>query len=442
MKTKGQIEKLYYGVTFLQWLAVAMMLPLVVLFFQSRGMSLLNVAMLMTVYSGVIVLLEVPTGGLADSLGRKRVAVWAYSLDLLVSVVMLFAFSWPMMVVACMLMGVARALSSGALDAWFVDAWQGVAEAGAELQAALARVQGVTLLALALGSFIGGWLPGLFAGLPADGTAVITPLTIPIVAALCLRAVVLVIVVIGVREERTAEQEVGLLAGVRQVPTIIRDAVGVCREEPILPWMLGGAVIMGLSLMALETFWQPFFAVLLGGEEGQPHGVGQTHWFGIIMGGNFLWGVVGSIMATPLSRLFKQQYGLLLGVMGVVQAGLLMFLSQQTSFWAAVIAFWSVYMVMGVMNSPIGAIYNEAIPSAQRSSLLSVQSLMGHVGSISSGLVIGYIAEKWGVGAAWFVVSWLIMLSLVIYLRVHTLREKNYGTSEEVFPLTQEANIG
>ncbi|MCZ7671108.1 MAG: hypothetical protein M5U34_30175 [Chloroflexi bacterium] len=64
-------------------------------FLQARGMSLFQVGVAMGIYSFTIVLLEVPTGGLADAVGRKRVALVAYSLMAAMMVALLFAFSFP-----------------------------------------------------------------------------------------------------------------------------------------------------------------------------------------------------------------------------------------------------------------------------------------------------------------------------------------------------------
>ena len=147
---------------------------------QARGMDLLQIGLLMGVYSLTVVLLEVPTGGLADAVGRKRVSVLAYVFLAAASIVILLAFSFPMIMLAFTLMGVGRALSSGALEAWFVDALYNV-DPDIDLQPIFARAGTFTLLSLGLGTLLGSILPRLFTGLPADGTAVMTPLSIPFV---------------------------------------------------------------------------------------------------------------------------------------------------------------------------------------------------------------------------------------------------------------------
>ena len=74
---------------------------------------------------------------------------------------MLLAFSFEGFLLAMILNGIGRALSSGALDAWFVDSLQ-TAEPDIDIQPPLAQAGTVTLLALGLGTLIGGFLAGTF----------------------------------------------------------------------------------------------------------------------------------------------------------------------------------------------------------------------------------------------------------------------------------------
>ena len=147
------IRARYYTITFLVWFSTALPLALSVLLAQARGLSLFEVGFALGVYSLTIVLLEVPTGGLADSVGRKRVALLAFVLAALYNLAFLLAFSFPALLLAMILYGVSRALSSGALDAWFVDALQ-AADPQVDLQPALAGAESVSLLALALGTAV------------------------------------------------------------------------------------------------------------------------------------------------------------------------------------------------------------------------------------------------------------------------------------------------
>ena len=63
------------GLTALRWLPVGLTTPIMVLLAQSRGLTLGEIGVLFTVHGVLVVTLELPTGGLADVLGRRPVVV-------------------------------------------------------------------------------------------------------------------------------------------------------------------------------------------------------------------------------------------------------------------------------------------------------------------------------------------------------------------------------
>src|SRR3954453_19556305 len=63
------------GLTALRWLPVGLATPITVLLAQARGLSLAEIGLLFTIHGVVVTTLELPTGGLADVLGRRPVVV-------------------------------------------------------------------------------------------------------------------------------------------------------------------------------------------------------------------------------------------------------------------------------------------------------------------------------------------------------------------------------
>ena len=67
----------YVGLTALRWLPVGLSAPVTVLLASARGLSPADIGVVLAVYSVVTLLLELPTGGLADALGHRLVLVLA-----------------------------------------------------------------------------------------------------------------------------------------------------------------------------------------------------------------------------------------------------------------------------------------------------------------------------------------------------------------------------
>lgn len=431
MKSIKHVQTVYYLSLSLFWLANALRMALGILLIQSRGMSLFQIGLMMGFYSLTVVLLEVPTGGLADAIGRKRVALLAYTIILFGGIIFLGAFSFPIFLLGFILNGVGRALASGALDAWFIDTAQAI-DPEIELQPLLAKANTVALLALGIGTLGGSALPGLFPALPAEGTAIITPLSIPTLISTVVFAALLAIIAFGVKETRPAEQVSDWRQGVRQMPEMLKTAFTLSRRNPVILLLIGATSASGLALSGLESFWQPHFADLLGGH------TENTIFFGVVMGGNFLVGMVGNLLATPLSRLFKKRYGLVCAVFQGVRGLVLIGLALQASVPMAVLLFWLVYLNMGVVNSPHAALLNEQIPAEHRSSMLSIESLASYVGSFIGSVGLGFVAERASIGAGWIIAGVLLVVSLILYLQVDAKQRiqpegADYGQENPLF---------
>ena len=422
------IRARYYVITFLVWFSTALPLALSVLLAQARGLSLFEVGFALGVYSLPIVLLEVPTGGLADAVGRKRVALLAFVLAALYNLAFLLAFSFPALLLAMILYGVSRALSSGALDAWFVDALQAV-DPQVDLQPYLAGAESVSLLALALGTVIGGALPRLFTGLPADGLAIVTPLAVPLVAALALKLVLVAAVALLIHDDRPAGGA-SWRAGLRAVPTLVRQAAGLSRADPRLLLLMAASFVAGLAVISLEALWQPFFAALPGISDGNS---APTLLLGVIMAGNFLVAVAGNLLSVPLSRRWGGRHALVSALSRLLQGASILALAAAGALLPAVGFFWLAYLLGGVGLSPHATLLNAEIPAERRSAMLSVQSLASYLGSFLGGAGLGYVADRTSIAVAWAIAGALTVVSLIPYLLLDARRarpESDRGTRQ------------
>lgn len=143
------------------------------------------------------------------------------------------------------------------------------------------------------------------------------------------------------------------------------------------------------------------------------------------MAGNFLLGMAGNMLATPLSRLLRRRYALAAAVFQGLRGVFLIGLALQTAVIPATVFFWLVYLGMGVVNSPHAALINREIPAERRSAMLSVQSLAAYVGSALGSVALGYLAERASIGAVWIVAGAVLMVSLLLYVTID-LRQVSY----------------
>ena len=91
------------------------------LYLQARSLNLLQASSIWSIIVLTIFVAEVPTGILADKIGRKKSVIMALFLQVVGEVVYLFASSYAAFVAIAVLAGVGFAFSSGCIEALIYD---------------------------------------------------------------------------------------------------------------------------------------------------------------------------------------------------------------------------------------------------------------------------------------------------------------------------------
>ena len=118
MHLKHNIWKMY-ALKAVLWFMVAM--PIIVLFFQSHGLTLTEVMLLQSIYSISVAIFEIPSGYIADTFGRKKSIVFSTILSFLGFLVFSFYGGFYAFAIAQVLVGIGGSLISGADSALIYD---------------------------------------------------------------------------------------------------------------------------------------------------------------------------------------------------------------------------------------------------------------------------------------------------------------------------------
>lgn len=438
------VRPAYYLVSSLNWFGTVLPMAVLVLLAQARGISLAEVGLFMGLYSIVVAVLEVPSGALADAMGRKRAYLLGGALNVVARGMFLFAFDLWLFVGFAVVLGAARAMSSGALEAWFIDALQAEDE-NVDLQPALAAAGSFQLVGLALGTLAGGALPLLFAALPAEG--VITPLSVPLLASIVVQVVMLAGTALMIVERRDPERErpgtVRDAVRPGAVLALMRQAARAVAAAPRLRLLLAADFVVGATLAASENLWQPFFAVMLPGANASELAAGGgTLALGVILGGSFAMGIVGNLLATRLARALGKRQALVAAIFQVAQGAAFVLLAVFGGILAATALLWGTYLARAGWGSPHATLYNREVTSDKRSVMLSVQSLAGFGGAFVGSVAFGALAEASSIGTVWMVSGAVVAASSLLYLRLDAserlARRGAPGTSAAGGPVEDE----
>ncbi len=135
-------------------------LPIYVLFFQSRGLSLAEIGAVEALFTVFVVAAETPTGYLGDRFGRRASLLAGTGLSALGIVGFVFARSFAAFAAIMVVRAVAEAFRSGATDAWLYETLAGDAD-GDRFAHVSGRASAVGLATLAGASLVGGGLYAL-----------------------------------------------------------------------------------------------------------------------------------------------------------------------------------------------------------------------------------------------------------------------------------------
>jgi MFS family permease len=431
MLTVRQAQRRYLGLLALRNAATGLVMPVQMLLYAARGLGLPTVGLLVALYSGLIVLLELPTGGLADLLGRRRTMLVSAACYTCAMLCLAVAQQGWQFAGAVTLSAIARALGSGPVQSWYVDTVR-AADPTAPLRAGLSRGWAVEAIGIGVTATIGGGIPGLFTGLPTDG--LLSPFSVPALLAAVLGAASFVAHA-ALMTEPSRRSAPGTLAGaVRAVPSQITDGVRLAWRDPVIRLLVARTAAIGLAVVSIEILSPLQFAALLGGRERAAAA------YGLLLAAAWLGSAVGSAAAPALCRLVPRAGPLAVGAIftGLTAIGpALLGLAALGvgGFVLAVAGYLGGYLCLGVPGPLADEVLHDRVTEARRATLVSIGSLALQLGGLGGSLGVARLAGRTGYGWGWFCAALALALAATF-----TLAAKQRARSSE--PARQGELVG
>ena len=361
----------------LRWLPTGLLVPVLVLLLLERGLTLADIGVVTAAQGAMVLLLELPTGGLADALGRRRVLLAATAFDVAAVALLLVADRMPLLVVVFALQGIYRALESGPLDAWYVDAVQ-TADPDANIEGGLAA--GGVVIGTAIG--VGTLMSGGLVALGPMGT--VDALAVPLLVALVLRLGEFVALWRLLIEVRPARGVAAVRQSVAEVPTVVRDAVVLIRHSRPLVCLVAVEFLWGLGMVAFETYTPPRLAEVLGDPDRAAALMGPVNTAA------WLLAAAGAACVPVLVRWAGAHRSAV--VLRVVQGATTVGIALLAGPLGIVVAFLATMAVHGAANPVHQALLHRAAPAARRATVISANSLTAQAGGALGGIALGALA--------------------------------------------------
>jgi hypothetical protein len=397
----------FVGLTALRWLPVGLSAPVTVLLASARGLSPADIGVVFAVYSTVVLLLELPTGGLADAVGTRPVLVLSGLAGTAGTLLLVGADDVAGFVLAEALRGVGRALDSGPLEAWYVDTVR-AADEDADVTPGLSRAGAADGAGLCLGAVLGGLLPLLAAGSGDSG------LVLPVLAAaattlVSTAAVALLVVPLRSAGPARGSAAAALRAGLREAPAVVRDTAVLASRDRLVRRVLGISALVGVTLATLELFG-PLRAAELTGSRTEGSAL-----FGVVMAVSFAAAGVGALLAPRVQRAARGSAAVgsavlaLLGALAVAAVplgGPLVLGCLFAVFYVSNAAAWPLWK----------AVLHGRVTAGRRATALSASSLALQLGALVGTLVLARLAEGPGLAAGFLAAAGALLLTALVSL--------------------------
>jgi MFS family permease len=386
----------------LRWLPVGLVLPFLILTPVARGLGLGAVGAVFAVHSAVLILLEVPSGALADSLGRRRVLLVGAALTAASLGTFAVAQSVPAFMASVAALGTGRALISGALEAWYVDSLRAL-DPLAPLARGLSRGTAAEGLAMALGALSAGALVSITDPADAASGALAGYGLAALVGAGAALVYLGAVAALVHEPPRAADLHDAGQGMARRIGTVLATAREEAVASVIVRVILVTAIACGFAMSAVELLWQPHLAELLG--SGRGHGFA----FGALAAAS----MVAVALGAALSPRLRQSLGLrvaylaALGLVAVFTAAL----GGVDVSVVFVLLYLLTYLNYGFLDPLHAELLNDAVGSQARATLISADSLAAQGGALVANLTVGVLAAAEGTATAWAVAGALLALT-------------------------------
>jgi MFS family permease len=387
------VERTYLSLVLLTTLAASFIWGINTLFLLDAGLDNTEAFAANAFFTLGMVLFEVPTGVVADTRGR-RFSFLLGAATLLAST-LLYLVMWQVhaplagWAVASMLLGLGFTFFSGATEAWLVDALTATGFAG-DLESVFGRAQVVGGAATLSGSVAGGVI------------AQLSDLGVPYVVRAAMLALTLLVAWRFMHDIGFTPQR-GVTPG-RAVRTVVAGAIdGGFRNRPVRWLMLAAPFSAGVGIYAFYAA-QPYLLELFGDTSAYSvAGLAAA----IVAGAR----ISGGLLVPRVRRLFRRRTDVLI-LGGIVTTAALALIGLTDSFLAALGLLTISWLTFAIEAPMRQAFINGEIPTAQRATVLSFDSLMGSAGGVVIQPVLGRVADVSGYGASYLVGAALQALAI------------------------------
>lgn len=364
------------------------------IYLASRGFSLIQLGILEATFHIVSFVMEVPTGSVADLWGRKTSRIAGRLVNILSLAIMFLSQSFPLQLVGFTITAVGYNLESGAGDALVYDSLLTGGEQDSYMKV-LGKQEIIAQGSAVIAFLLGGWLA-------VHSYAFAFGISMAVSLAAALISFGFTEPPMEYKEKNNQDMSLGKSIAL-SMKNQMADSIRVMLEKPRIGYLILFSELLFAFMVCMFFYLQNFWT---------QQGISESQ-IGVVFALHAFIAGFTSFKAVKIERKMGQK-----GVLLVMPLLLLFCL------WAVALSPWPIVFYLltgcieGILIVTIGDYLNRLIPSAQRATILSFQSMAFSMFMIFLFPLVGWIGERYSLHLAFLAMSVLGTLLCIPYLVV------------------------
>jgi len=374
-----------------------MVMPIVVLFYQSNDMGMHEIFVLKAIYSIAIVAMEIPSGWMADVWGRKKTLILGSILGSGGFLLYSFSYGFWAFAVAEIILGIGHSFVSGADSAMLYDSLKAEKKSEKYIREE-GKITSVGNFAEAIAGVVGGFLATISLRTPFYFQFAVAAIAIP--AAFTM-----------------VEPKIHAIEQSHSIKRLVQNIRNTFVSDQNLRISILLSAITGTATLTFAWFVQPFFkAINL-----------PVEMFGIFWTALNLTVGISSAFAYKVTDFLGRKWSIL-SVIILLSAGY--FLSGLVISYYGLAFLFIFYLVRGIATPIFKNYINEYTGSEVRATMLSVRNFIIRIVFAGIGPLLGWITDNAGLNKAFLLAGILYLVSSLIVIFPWMRQNKHNSKSE------------
>ncbi|MFH1211370.1 MAG: MFS transporter [Candidatus Woesearchaeota archaeon] len=341
-------------------------LPFIVYYFQELGFSLGQIAILQSITAITIFIFEIPSGYIADKIGRKNSLIISAILQLVGVIILFSSKNYLMLIFAHIFNGLAMAFVSGADSAFIYDSLLFL-----KRESEYKRIEGKAKFFGEIAIIISAVLGSLIIAFGIKQTILLT----------MIGYTILVFVTFSFTEpQREIAKKHKINLEIFNLFSIIKKSL---YNKKLLGLFCYSFIILGIS-NTIFIMYQPYFrATTL-----------PLYYYGYVFAAFSIFTAITALKAHYIERKIGVYWSLLLMPLFLACAligGSLVFM------WAGFMFFFLRELVRGYIFPVLGDYTNKIVNSSERATVLSMGSMFARLGFVVISITFGFLSDNYGI---------------------------------------------